>query len=203
MEQTMYQAYERNCALLRGRMLTEPVYSHENHGKRFETFMLAVERLSGTIDTLRVVGEEHLTEGLHGMVEIEGQIRSYSNRSGQGSRLMICVFASSIRKTEGEPENDVFLQGTVCREPVYRRTPLGREICDVMLTVQRKYGRRDLLPCILWGSLARMAAECSVGTELWIRGRLQSRTYQKQLEEGSEERTAYEISAITAGFSED
>ena len=92
------------------------------------------------------------------------------------------------------------LRGRICREPVYRRTPLGREICDVMLAVERKYGRRDFLPCILWGSLARMAASCPPGTVLDLWGRLQSRTYIKQLDHGSEERTAFEISAITAGI---
>ena len=93
------------------------------------------------------------------------------------------------------------LTGTVCREPVYRHTPLGREITDLMLAVSRRYRRRDYVPCILWGSVARMGAECPVGTVLTVEGRLQSRCYVKQTEEGPEERTAYEVSTVTAALS--
>ena len=207
MEQSVYRAEVLNSILLRGELVELPVFSHENHGKRFDKFMLSVQRLSGTRDLIRVVAEESLLEKLDPtageLVEVEGQVRSYNNRSGEGRKLLISVYAVRIEAVDDIPENDVFLQGRICREPVYRRTPLGREICDVMLSVERKYGRRDILPCILWGSLARMAADCVMDTEIWIRGRLQSRTYVKQLDSGSEERTAYEISAITAGFPED
>lgn len=176
-------------------------------GSQFDTFVLSVQRLSGVRDKINIIAEHDLILGLDpsagNLIEVEGQIRSYNNRSGQGRRLVITVYAVRVEVSNGEPENQVYLQGRVCREPVYRRTPLGREICDVMLAVERKYRRIDYLPCILWGSLARMAADCPKGTELWIQGRLQSRTYVKQLEEGSEERTAYEISAITADVETD
>ena len=200
MEQSMVDVC--NAALLRGEVAEGPVFSHENHGRTFDRFTLEVRRLSGVRDRVHVIAEHGLLEEMAlekgQTVEVEGQIRSYNNRSGQGRRLVITVFATRVTCQDGEPENRVFLRGRICREPVYRRTPLGREICDLMLAVDRTYGRTDYLPCILWGSLARMAAQCARGTELWILGRLQSRTYVKQLETGSEERTAFEISAITA-----
>jgi hypothetical protein len=199
MEQTM----PTNRVLLQGKLLTLPEFSHENHGKIFDGFQLEVQRLSGTKDQIDVLAPRGILENQHWtageMLRIQGQIRSYNNRSGQGRRLIISVYGQSVEVIEGEPENQVWLQGRVCREPVYRRTPLGREICDVMLAVERRYGRRDYIPCILWGSLARMAADCPKGSFLWLQGRLQSRTYVKQLEYGSEERTAFEVSAITAG----
>ena len=200
MEQSILESY--NTVLLRGEMMELPAFSHENHGKRFDRFTLEVQRLSGTRDQVHVIAEHTLLSELDPtsgeMIEVEGQIRSYNNRSGEGRRLVITVYANRVECTDGEPENRVFLKGRICREPVYRRTPLGREICDVMLAVERKYGRTDYLPCILWGSLARIAADCSKGTIMWLQGRIQSRTYLKQLETGCEERTAFEISAITA-----
>lgn len=200
MEQSIFESC--NTVLLRGELMELPVFSHENHGKHFDRFTLEVQRLSGTRDTIHVIAEHGLMSGLDptsgDMIEVEGQMRSYNNRSGEGRRLIITVYAIRVDFTDGEPENQVYLKGRICREPVYRRTPLGREICDVMLAVERKYNRTDYLPCILWGSLARMAADCPKGTTLWLQGRIQSRTYLKQLETGSEERTAFEISAITA-----
>ena len=198
----MEQSMECNRVLLRGELMELPVFSHENHGRRFDRFTLEVERLSGTKDRIHVIVEEGLLAELDPdageLVEVEGQVRSYNNRSGQGRRLVITVYALRVAVVDGEPENQVYLRGRVCREPVYRRTPLGREIADVMLAVERKYGRSDYLPCILWGSLARMAADCEKGQMIWLQGRLQSRPYIKRLEDGQEERTAFEISAITA-----
>jgi single-stranded DNA-binding protein len=199
MEQTM----PTNRVLLQGQLLTLPVFSHENHGKTFDRFQLEIQRLSGTRDQVDVLTQRENLEivqpEIGDLLHIEGQLRSYNNRSGQGRRLVISVYGQQVQQIQGQPENQVWLQGRVCREPVYRRTPLGREICDVMLAVERRYGRKDYIPCILWGSLARMAAECPKGSFLWLQGRLQSRTYVKQLEFGSEERTAFEVSAITAG----
>lgn len=191
-----------NSVLLRGILLEPSEFSHENHGKRFDRFVLSVQRLSGAFDHLNIIAQheqmERLDPTLGPMLEVQGQIRSYNNRSGQGRRLIISVYATHLQYTEGEPENSVNLMGAICREPIYRRTPLGREITDVMLGVERKYRRRDYVPCILWGSVARMGAECEKGDVLELRGRLQSRTYVKQIEEGPEERVAFEVSAITA-----
>ena len=129
---------------------------------------------------------------------VSGQIRSRNVRADGVRHLMIFVFASQITADDGEGVNDVILEGPLCREPTYRRTPLGREICDVMLAVPRAFRRADYLPCILWGRTALECAQYHTRDVLRITGRLQSRTYTKVLESGSEERTAYEISALSA-----
>ena len=202
MEENRLYTAPANQVLLRGVLLKAPEFSHENHGKRFDRLTLSVQRLSGTYDHLEILADQTLTQGiclLDGpMLEVRGEIRSFNNHSGQGRRLVITVYARSITPWNGAPENSVTITGAVCREPVYRHTPLGREITDLMLAVSRKYRRRDYIPCILWGSVARMGAQCPVGTELCIQGRLQSRSYVKQTPDGPEERIAYEVSAITA-----
>ena len=196
----------RNQITLRGSLVTLPEFSHENHGKRFFQFFLEVPRLSGAIDTLKVITEEAIlnTVELSGgsMLTVTGQVRSHNLRDNGKRHLSIFVFAASIQAEEGDAINTVELDGIVCREPTYRRTPLGREICDVMLAVPRPFHRADYLPCILWGKVAAQAAGCSVGDRLLISGRLQSRVYSKLTEEGLQERTAYEISALTARFPE-
>ena len=179
-----------------------PQPSHENHGKLFYRFTLEVERLSGTRDILPVIASQDLldTMDLSGgsRLRVRGEIRSYNSRTENTRRLHIFIFALELSVCEGESENEVFLSGTICKEPVFRRTPLGREICDVMLAVPRAYHRSDYLPCILWGRTAQEAARCSVGDRLSIQGRMQSRNYQKLTDQGPEVRTAYEISALTA-----
>lgn len=191
-----------NQVTLCGTLVSPPVFSHENHGKRFFTFPLEVERLSGTTDTLPIIVQESVMEHCDPFdgdrLLVTGQIRSFNRRTEHGRKLVISVLADGLITCSDSPANDVFLQGIICKEPVFRRTPLGREICDIMLAVNRLYNRTDYLPCILWG---RTAEECSVlpvGTTLRLSGRLQSRTYYKQLDTGREQRIAYEISALTA-----
>ena len=202
MEQEDLRMEQENSVLLRGLMVDPPEFSHENHGKRFDRFVLSVRRLSGAFDHLNILAEHSLLDGLDPregpMVQVEGQIRSYHNHSGQGQKLLISVYADSISSGAQEPDNRVSLSGVVCREPVYRHTPLGREICDIMLAVERRYRRRDYIPCVLWGSVARMGAELERGDGLMVQGRLQSRNYTKLLDGCPEERTAFEVSAITA-----
>lgn len=196
----------RNQITLRGSLVSLPEFSHENHGKRFFHFFLEVPRLSGAIDTLKVITEETIlnTVDLSGgsMLTVTGQVRSHNLRNNGKRHLSVFVFAASIRAEDGEAINTVELDAIVCREPTYRRTPLGREICDVMLAVPRPFHRADYLPCILWGKVAAQASGCNVGDRLLINGRLQSRIYTKLTEEGFQERTAYEISALTAQFPE-
>lgn len=191
-----------NQIVLRGTLASLPQFSHENHDRRFFRFLLDVPRLSGFVDTLPVIAEEGLLNEAElsggGMLTVSGQIRSHNVRSDGRRHLLIFVFAASIRCEDGEPVNDVILEGPVCREPTYRRTPLGREICDVMLAVPRAFQRADYLPCILWGRTALEAAQCHTRDRIRICGRLQSRKYTKVMETGSEERTAYEVSALTA-----
>ena len=196
-----------NQITLRGQLLALPLFSHENHGKKFFRFTLEVPRLSGNVDLLPVVAEESLlnTLDLSGgeMITVLGQIRSHNLRTDGVRHLLIFVFAQSILCEDGQPVNDVVICGPLCREPNYRRTPLGREICDVMLAVSRGYKRADYLPCILWGRTALEASNCQVRDVIRIFGRLQSRNYTKLTENGPMERTAYEISALTAEFPED
>lgn len=193
-----------NQITLRGQLLALPHFSHENHGKSFYRFTLEVPRLSGTVDLLPVVAEESLLNqmNLSGgcMLTVRGQIRSHNIRSDGHRHLLIFVFATDIVCEDGEPINDCVIEGPLCREPNYRRTPLGREICDVMLAVPRAFRRADYLPCILWGRTAVEASACHIRDEIRIIGRLQSRIYTKMTEDGPQERTAYEISALTAEF---
>ena len=195
-----------NQVTLRGSLLSLPRFSHENHGKKFYRFTLEVPRLSGTADLLPIVAEERLVQAMDtdagDMIRIDGQIRSHNVRNNGSRHLLIFVFANSITVEEGEPLNDVLLEGILCREPVYRRTPLGREICDMMLAVPRQFKRADYLPCILWGRLAQEGSQCHIRSGIRISGRMQSRNYTKVTEEGPQERTAYEISALTAEFPE-
>ena len=201
----MEQSY--NQITLRGTLREKPAFSHENHGKRFFRFLLEVPRLSATVDVLPVVAEEFLlrtvpvSEG--SQITVCGQIRSHNHRNEEGRHLLIFVFACSIVIEDGESINDVLLEGRLCREPTYRRTPLGREICDVMLAVPRAFGRADYIPCILWGRTAQQAALCHTRDILQISGRLQSRGYTKVTEQGSLQRTAYEVSALSAIFPEE
>lgn len=196
-----------NQIILRGSLTSLPQLSHENHGKRFFRFLLDVPRLSGAVDTLPVIAEESILNSADlsdgEMLTVTGQVRSHNIRSDGKRHLLIFVFASSIVCEDGEPLNDVVLEGPICREPTYRRTPLGREICDVMLAVPRAFKRADYLPCILWGRTALEASQCHTRDRIRICGRLQSRVYTKVTETGSEERTAYEISALTAQIPED
>ncbi len=199
--------HSENNVLIRGELLASPCFSHENHYKRFFRFELAVARLSGAVDILPVVADEQLLANITAcageILEIQGQIRSHNLRENGTRRLLIFVFAGSIISADGPPINEVTLQGPLCREPNLRRTPLGREICDAMMAVPRAFRRADYLPCILWGRTAQQVAGCHTGDFICIKGRLQSRIYTKQTEEGSEKRTAYEISALTAEILED
>ena len=191
-----------NSVTLRGELAGLPEFSHENHGRKFFRFILDVPRLSGTVDRLPVIAEQPLIDGLDPcggeMITVTGQVRSHNCRLEGTRRLLIFVFAQSIVVEDGEPLNEVILEGPLCREPTYRRTPLGREICDAMLAVPRGFRRADYLPCILWGRTAQELSQCCVRDKVRICGRLQSRPYTKQTPDGPVERTAYEISALTA-----
>ncbi len=191
-----------NQITLIGNPSSRPVYSHSNHGRHFYSFTLEVNRLSGTVDRLQILAPTELLEQVeiteHCALCVIGQIRSYNSHKPGGRHLIISVLADSIELTDLPHDNRVTLLGNICKQPIYRRTPLGREICDVMLAVNRSYRRADYLPCILWGYNARDAADYTVGTPLLLTGRLQSRQYIKMLEDHSEERIAYEISAITS-----
>ena len=191
-----------NQITVRGSLVELPEFSHENHGKRFYRFYLDIPRLSGNTDRLPVIAEEYImnTIDLSGgsMLTVTGQIRSHNIRSGGSRHLLIFIFASAILAEDGEPCNEVIIEGPLCKEPIYRRTPLGREICDAMLAVKRSFHRADYLPCIFWGRSAEEISLCHTGDSIRITGRLQSRIYTKRTDEGQIERVAYEISALSA-----
>ena len=196
-----------NQITLRGFLGESPKFSHENHGRRFFRFTLEVPRLSGAGDVLPVIVQESvlnaadLSQGE--MFTVVGQIRSHNIRTEGRRHLLIFVFANVVLCEDGEPMNEVTLCGPLCREPTFRRTPMGREICDVMLAVPRAFKRADYLPCILWGRTAQQAAVCHTRDTVTITGRMQSRIYSKVTEDGVQERTAYEISALSATFDSD
>lgn len=190
----------KNLASLRGRAGAEPRYSHTNHGQSYLTFPLEVERLSGAVDILNVVVSPQLLEQCPvepgQEYETVGEVRSFNNRSGVGSRLVITFFARTLSPAQGEHDNRLELTGVLCKEPVVRRTPLGREICDLLLAVNRRYGRADYLPCIAWGGLAQRCAGLEVGDGVRLAGRLQSRSYTKVEDGVSQQRVAYEVSVM-------
>ena len=144
----------------------------------------------------RILNELDLSGG--SMLTVSGQLRSHNVRENGVRHLLIFVFAQEIVCEDGDSLNEVLIEGPLCKEPTYRRTPLGREICDVMLAVPRAFRRADYLPCILWGRTAFEISQCHTRDRIRIEGRLQSRIYTKLTEGGPQERTAYEVSALTA-----
>ncbi|MCC8357564.1 MAG: single-stranded DNA-binding protein [Oscillospiraceae bacterium] len=196
----MDEVYVTNRAELCGRALALPEYSHESRGIRFFTFPLETRRLSGTADTLNiVVRQSMLPEDAPfpaGQIRITGELRSFNNKSGSGNRLVLTILAREIRpESDSYDENHISLLGTVCKAPTLRVTPMGREICDVILAVGRRYHRSDYIPVIAWGQQARQTALVPVGTQLSVQGRLQSRPYTKVIDGQIYQRVAYEVSA--------
>lgn len=189
----------KNEVLLEGTVLAEPEWSHENHGTQFFRIFLQVPRLSGQVDLLPVLLPGALVvQAVPGRIlRVRGQLRSFNNRSGVGSRLVLTVYAQELQPGLDEPCNQITLLGALCKPPVFRRTPLGRSICDLMLAAPRRYGRADYLPVIAWGQLAVRASRLEVGASVALEGRVQSRTYHKVTESGqTEERVAYEVSMM-------
>ena len=196
--------HNSNRIVVRGSLQDLPQFSHENHGRQFYRFTLEIPRLSGAIDAIPVIAEKQILDQIDpfagAQLTVEGQIRSHNQRADGKRHLMIFIFASSVAAEDGDPLNDVDLEGLICKDPIYRRTPLGREICDVMLAVPRAFRRADYLPCILWGRTAQEISLCQVSDRIHIVGRLQSRTYTKLTDNGPEERVAYEISGLSANI---
>ena len=192
---------DENKILLRGRLAAAPSLSHVNHGVPYFLLPLAVRRLSGAEDRLNVVAAQSQLEGLSlspgGRHSVRGEVRTFNNRSGVGSRLVVSVFTRELSQEEGPDENHLELSGTLCKPPSLRCTPLGRTICDMILAVNRRYGRADYLPCIAWGSLAHRCGSMAVGDLLTLEGRLQSRGYTKEVDGQLQERTAFEVSIMS------
>ena len=185
---------------LTGTVTQSPVYSHEVCGEEFYETKLSVPRLSGQEDVIPVtVSDRLLTRNelkVGERISIYGQFRSYNKPEGEHSRLILTAFAREILLADDEVNpNTIEILGYICKQPVYRTTPFKREICDVLLAVNRAYNKSDYIPCIMWGRNARFIKDMPIGERLWVTGRVQSRIYTKCLsEEVSEERVAYEVS---------
>ncbi len=192
-----------NRIIAAGRLEGAPVLSHEVMNEPFYTGTLAVRRLSGAVDRLPVTLPGKLlacvpaAEGQ--LLTVSGQVRSYNKVVDGAGRLMVTLFVQSLSEArESDTLNKVTLVGALCKPPIYRSTPFGREICDMMLAVNRAFGKSDYIPCIAWGRNAQYAARFGVGEKICLTGRLQSREYQKLMDNGEYiTRSAYEVSAFT------
>jgi single-stranded DNA-binding protein len=197
------EVYQTNSASVFGTVISHMEFSHEVYGEGFYTFLVSVPRLSETNDVIPVTISERLIDpdklNVGDTVLINGQFRSYNNYSDTGSKLMLTLFARDISlcaESVGTP-NEITLIGYICKEPVYRLTPFGREISDILLAVNRSYNKSDYIPCIAWGRNARFSKQLSVGCKVRITGRIQSREYKKRLSDDEYiTKTAYEVSVI-------
>lgn len=189
---------ENNIALITGEICTLPVLSHSFKGENFYTMPVKVKRLSDVYDYITVTLQENMIFGLEEgqVVTVCGQYRSYNNYSGVGNKLILTLFANEIREEcETENPNTIYLNGYICKQPVYRTTPFGREITDIIVAVNRNFGKSDYIPCIAWGRNAKYAARLNVGDNIEIWGRIQSRNYKKKIsDEEIVEKTAFEVS---------
>ena len=194
----MDENISRNTARLCGVIAAAPAFSHSGRGECFYTFPLEVARLSGATDKINIIVRDELMESIQ-LCEAEkicvvGELRSFNNKSGEGAKLVITVFAKELYLCDDDDLNEVHLIGTLCKKPNLRMTPMGRDICDLMLAVNRRYGRSDYLPCITWGLKTREAAEWGTGTMVTLEGRIQSRNYIKIVGGDPVEKTAFEVS---------
>ena len=186
-----------------GEIVSEFQFSHEVFGEGFYMVELAVNRLSNYSDYIPLMISERLIDTEQDytgqLIRVSGQFRSYNRHEEKKNRLVLSVFVRELEFLdeidENEKTNQIFLDGYICKEPIYRKTPLGREIADVLLAVNRSYGKSDYIPCICWGRNARFASGFTVGSHIQIVGRVQSREYVKRIdEENVEHRVAYEVS---------
>ena len=197
----MGQERKTNWVEMMGEAVREPAFSHSYGGEDYFLFPFRCLRLSGVEDVVNVIVSRNTMDDFDiragQRIALKGEVRSYNNRSGTGSKLVITVHAAQILPGQsGEDYNRVALTGNLCRKPVYRRTPMGREITDLLLAVNRSYGKADYLPCIVWGGLARQAARWEAGDRVRLRGRLQSRNYIKVQNQEAVEKVAFEVSVM-------
>ncbi len=200
---------ENNHIILVGKVTSDKRFSHEIYGEKFYIFDLSVPRLSGTSDIIPITVSERLMVGgdlpVGTKITVEGQFRSYNSYGEGKNKLVLTVFAKNIEMLEDQESeieakkdfvsNEVTLIGYICKKPIYRQTPFGREIADILLAVNRAYSKSDYIPCIAWGRTARFCENMEVGTEVKVVGRVQSRQYEKKHEDGTvENKVAYEVS---------
>ena len=201
-----YEQMQNNKVYLSGKIASELEFSHEIMDEKFYDFTVSVKRLSGQEDVIpvtiseRIIGENRFEIG--NLIGLIGQFRSYNKIIENHSKLVLKVFVRELCEYDEQVPNAIEIEGFVCKQPVYRTTPFKREICDLLIAVNRAYNKSDYIPAIAWGRNARFASTFSVGDKIRLNGRIQSRIYQKQLESGDvEERVAYEVS-VSALLSE-
>lgn len=203
-----------NKAYMIGKIAKKPVFSHEVYGEEFYIFHIEAPRKSGNVDTLPVVVSERLVDinrlDVDRTVVINGQIRSYNQHiDGTHSHLILSIFAREIDILEDveiplDTNNSIEIVGHLCKAPTYRTTPQGREVCDIMMAVNRAYGKSDYIPCIVWGRNARFAGRLEAGEHIQIQGRFQSREYAKKISDNEvETRTAYEVSVSKIDYADE
>ncbi|MCX7921856.1 MAG: single-stranded DNA-binding protein [Clostridia bacterium] len=194
---------ENNMVTISGKVCSNMEFSHEVYGEGFYSFMLEVPRLSDSSDKISVTVSERLVDKskleIGKVIEVEGQFRSYNSYNNESNKLILTVFAREVNFIDDEKKiknpNQIFLNGYICKKPVYRTTPFGREITDMLIAVNRPYNKSDYIPCIAWGRNARYSESLIIGDNIKIWGRIQSREYQKKLENGEVlTKTAYEVS---------
>lgn len=205
MEGMEEKGLETNSAVLVGVVLSQPTISHKSYGETFYSFFVGVDRKSGYRDIIQVIVSERLIWNQEfepdDLVEIMGQIRTYNEEQDGRNKLNVVIFAREFKRCDDESriehENRINLEGFICKRPIGRISPLGREICDIMLAVNRMYNKSDYIPCIAWGRNAGFASSLAVGTKISITGRIQSREYRKRDSEGNiTAKTAYEVSIL-------
>ena len=204
--------FENNQVSIVGEIVSDFRFSHEVYGEGFYVVDVSVNRLSNIMDYIPVMISERLidVEGdyIGQYLAVSGQFRSFNRHEEKKNRLVLSVFAREVEFVDGPEENvksnQIFLDGFICKEPIYRKTPLGREIADLLIAVNRSYGKSDYIPCICWGRNARFASNFDVGGHVQVWGRIQSREYVKKLsEEETEKRVAYEVSVSKVEFLEE
>lgn len=188
-----------NYAVAVGELQSEFSYSHESYGECFYSFTLKIPRLSDSADIINITASERILcdedYSVGDRLRITGQFRSYNNYTDTGNRLILTLFAKTIERAECEKFlNEIELNGFLCKPPVYRTTPFGREITDLLLAVNRTHNKSDYIPCIAWGRNAKFAQKLNVGDNIIVSGRMQSREYQKKIDDETITKTAYEIS---------
>ena len=190
-----------NSVEIAGEVVSGPAFDHETFGERFYKFFISAERLSGCKDIIPVIVSERLFTidniTIGKQLRVFGQFRSFNDHSDSGNHIVLSVFSRDIEEMEGSDLaiNSIWIDGFICKNPVYRKTPQGREIADVIVAVNRQYGKSDYIPCIAWGRNARFVSRLQVGNRIRLSGRIQSRVYNKKISDDEVvEKTAYEVS---------
>lgn len=203
--------FENNQVTIIGEIVSEFEFSHEVYGEGFYLVDISVSRLSDSVDYIPLMVSERLVDVTQSYIgetiSVSGQFRSYNRHEEKKNRLILSVFVRELEFVDEIEDdiksNQIYLDGYICKEPIYRKTPLGREIADLLVAVNRSYGKSDYIPCICWGRNARYASSFEVGSHVEVYGRIQSREYIKKIgEEQTEKRVAYEVSVNKIEFLE-